>query len=158
VIGPRETVSMPPQTLRLDWEVELAVVIGRRARRVSVERALSYAAGYTIVNDIPARDLNTRSDYLFKFDWFQGKCHDTFAPFGPWRVPAWLIRDPHALRMTLTVSGTLRQDDLDRPHDLERARADRLSGDHRHAGAGRRDRHRHAGGCGHGTRRLSRGR
>ena len=95
----------------LDWEVELAAVIGKRARRVSVEKALDYVAGYSIVNDVSARDLNMRSDYPFKFDWFQGKCHDTFAPFGPWIVPSWLIKDPQDLRMQLTVNGKSMQDD-----------------------------------------------
>jgi len=111
VIGPRETVRKPAETAQLDWEVELAAVIGRRARRVSVERALSCVAGYSVVNDVSARDLNMRSDYPFKFDWFQGKAHDTFAPFGPWIVPAWLVRDPQALRMSLKVNGETHQDD-----------------------------------------------
>lgn len=111
VIGPRETVRKPAETKMLDWEVELAAVIGKRARRVSVEKALDYVAGYSIVNDVSARDLNMRSDYPFKFDWFQGKCHDTFAPFGPWIVPSWLIKDPQDLRMQLTVNGKSMQDD-----------------------------------------------
>ena len=95
----------------LDWEVELAAVIGKRARRVSVDKALDYVAGYSIVNDVSARDLNMRADYPFKFDWFQGKCHDTFAPFGPWIVPAWFIKDPQDLRMELTVNGESMQND-----------------------------------------------
>ena len=105
VIGPRDTVRMPPETKMLDWEVELAAVIGRRARRVPLAKALDYVAGYSVVNDVSARDLNKRKDYPFAFDWFQGKCHDTFAPFGPCIVPAWLIRDPQALRMKLSVNG-----------------------------------------------------
>ncbi len=111
VIGPRETVRKPAETEMLDWEVELAVVIGKRARRVSADKALQYVAGYSIVNDVTARDLNKRADYPFKFDWFQGKCHDTFAPFGPWIVPSWLIRDPQDLNMKLTVNGKIMQDD-----------------------------------------------
>ncbi len=111
VIGPRETVRKPPETKMLDWEVELAAVIGKRARRVSVAKALDYVAGYSVVNDVSARDLNKRSDYPFTFDWFQGKAHDTFAPFGPCIVPAWLVGDPQKLRMTLTVNGTIQQND-----------------------------------------------
>ena len=111
VIGPNEEIRMPPETSQLDWEVELAAIIGKRARRVSVESALDYVAGYSIVNDISARDLNMRSDYPFKFDWFQGKCHDTFAPFGPWVVPSSAIRDPQAVRMQLCVGDTTMQDD-----------------------------------------------
>ena len=111
VIGPRETIRKPAETSMLDWEVELAAVIGKRARRVSVDKALDYVAGYSIVNDVSARDLNMRADYPFKFDWFQGKCHDTFAPFGPWIVPAWFIKDPQDLRMELTVNGESMQND-----------------------------------------------
>jgi 2-keto-4-pentenoate hydratase/2-oxohepta-3-ene-1,7-dioic acid hydratase in catechol pathway len=76
-----------------------------------VDRALSYVAGYSIVNDVSARDLNVRSDYPFKFDWFQGKAHDSFAPFGPCIVPGWMIRDPQNLHMRLTVNGETHQDD-----------------------------------------------
>ncbi|MEG2878165.1 MAG: fumarylacetoacetate hydrolase family protein, partial [Comamonas sp.] len=77
VIGPGGTVLMPPETTKLDWEIELAAVIGKRCRRVSVQEALDCVAYYTILNDVTARDLNLRSDYPFKHDWFQGKCHDT---------------------------------------------------------------------------------
>jgi 2-keto-4-pentenoate hydratase/2-oxohepta-3-ene-1,7-dioic acid hydratase in catechol pathway len=101
---------MPPETGKLDWEVELGAIIGRRARRIPLSRALDYVAGYTVVNDVSARDLNIRTDYPFKFDWFQGKCHDSFAPFGPWIVPAWLIPDPQTLKMTLKVNGETMQD------------------------------------------------
>lgn len=111
VIGPGEAVIKPPETAMLDWEVELGVVISRRARRVSVTGALDCVAGYTVVNDVSARDLNKRSDYPFTFDWFQGKCHDTFAPLGPWIVPAWLIDDPQKLRLKLTVNGETMQED-----------------------------------------------
>ena len=112
VVGPGDDVIMPPETQKLDWEVELGVVIGRQARRIGVGEALDYVAGYTVVNDISARDLNVRSDYPFKFDWFQGKCWDTFAPLGPWIVPAWLIPDPQALHMRLLVNGKPMQEDI----------------------------------------------
>jgi 2,4-diketo-3-deoxy-L-fuconate hydrolase len=111
VIGNGETILMPPETRQLDWEVELAAVIGTRCRRVSVEEALDVVACYTIVNDISARDLNLRSDYPFKHDWFQGKCHDTFAPIGPWLVPAWQIPDPQSVQMRLDVNGEPMQQD-----------------------------------------------
>ncbi len=111
VIGHGETVQMPPETTKLDWEVELAAVIGKRCRRVSVEDALDAVACYTIVNDVSARDLNIRSDYPFKHDWFQGKCHDTFAPIGPWLVPSWQIPDPQAVQMRLDVNDQPMQQD-----------------------------------------------
>jgi 2-keto-4-pentenoate hydratase/2-oxohepta-3-ene-1,7-dioic acid hydratase in catechol pathway len=111
VIGPEDDIIKPPETEKLDWEVELGVVIGREARRVGVAEAFDYVAGYTIVNDVSARDLNTRSDYPFKFDWFQGKCWDTFAPLGPWIVPAWLIPDPQLLNLSLSVNGKVMQSD-----------------------------------------------
>lgn len=110
VIGPDEPVTMPDATEQLDWEVELAAVIGKPARHISVEEALSHIAAYSVVNDVTARDMNMRSDYPFKFDWFQGKCHDGFAPFGPWMVPASLIPDPQQVRLSLTVNGETMQD------------------------------------------------
>ena len=111
VVGPGDDVVKPPETTKLDWEVELGAIIGRQARRIGVGEALDYVAGYTVVNDISARDLNTRTDYPFKFDWFQGKSWDTFAPLGPWIVPAWLIADPQALGLRLTVNGEEMQKD-----------------------------------------------
>jgi 2,4-didehydro-3-deoxy-L-rhamnonate hydrolase len=111
VVGPGDDVIMPPETKKLDWEVELAVVIGRQARRIGVNEALDYVAGYTVLNDISARDLNKRTDYPFQFDWFQGKCWDTFAPLGPWIVPAWLVPDPQAMHMKLSVNGKVMQED-----------------------------------------------
>lgn len=111
VIGEGDAIRMPPETRQLDWEVELAAVIGRRCRRVPAENALDAVACYTIVNDISARDLNVRSDYPFKHDWFQGKCHDTFAPVGPWLVPAWQIPDPQAVQLRLDVNGEPMQQD-----------------------------------------------
>lgn len=110
VIGPNETVRIPPETAMPDWEVELAVVIGRRARRIGPQQALEHVAGYTIVNDVSARDLNKRTDYPFKHDWFQGKNHDTFCPLGPWIVPAVLIADPQAVGLKLTVNGIAMQE------------------------------------------------
>lgn len=109
-IPTKATVLMPPETEKLDWEVELGVVIGKTCRHVSVEDALSVIAGYTVFNDISARDLNRRTDYPFKHDWFRGKSFDTFGPMGPWLVPAGCIADPQNLRMTLSVNGEPMQD------------------------------------------------
>ena len=109
-IGPGETVHIPPESNKVDWEVELGAIIGRTARRVPVRRALDYVAAYTVTNDVSARDLNTRTDFPFKFDWFQGKSHDTFAPIGPWIVPKSCIRDPQKLPLSLTVNDEMMQE------------------------------------------------
>lgn len=109
VVGPGDNVVIPKQTKKPDWEVELAAVIGRRTRRISVDDALDCVAGYTIVNDVSARDLTRRSDYPFKFDWFQGKSFDTFAPLGPWIVPRDIVGDPQNLKLALSVNDELMQ-------------------------------------------------
>jgi 2-keto-4-pentenoate hydratase/2-oxohepta-3-ene-1,7-dioic acid hydratase in catechol pathway len=110
VVGPDATVIIPPESTQVDWEVELAAIIGKEARHVTEAAALDYVAGYTVINDVSARDLNVRSDFPFKFDWFQGKSFDTFAPLGPWVVPASAIPDPQKLCLRLSVNGTLMQD------------------------------------------------
>ena len=111
IIGHNETVVIPDASSQVDWEVELAVVMGRDTHHVSANEALDYVAGYTVINDITARDLNVRDDFPFKTDWFQSKCFDTFAPLGPWLVPTTCIEDPHALDMRLSVNGELMQEE-----------------------------------------------
>ena len=111
IIGHNENVIIPNASSQVDWEIELAVVMGRDAHHVSANEALDYVAGYTVINDITARDLNVRDDYPFKTDWFQGKCFDTFAPLGPWLVPATCIDDPQALDLRLSVNGELMQEE-----------------------------------------------
>lgn len=106
----KSAVVMPASTMKLDWEVELAVVIGKTGRNIPVEDAYAHIAGYTVVNDISARDLSRRTDYPFSHDWFRGKSFDTFAPMGPWFVPRDCIADPMDLRMQLTVNGESMQD------------------------------------------------
>ena len=111
VIGQNDVVRLPPRSSQVDWEIELGDVIGQRARHLSKERAFECVAGYTVVNDVSARDLNMRNDFPFKFDWFQGKCFDSFAPIGPWIVPASKIPNPQNLHMKLSVDGEVMQDD-----------------------------------------------
>jgi 2,4-didehydro-3-deoxy-L-rhamnonate hydrolase len=111
VIGPHQAIVLPPTSTQVDWEVELAAVIGIGGRHIAPERALEHVAAYTILNDISARDLTRRTDFPFKFDWFRGKSFDTFGPFGPWLVPASLIGDPQSLQMQLDVNGDTRQRD-----------------------------------------------
>ncbi|WP_144142839.1 fumarylacetoacetate hydrolase family protein [Paraburkholderia sp. BCC1884] len=103
-------VVIPPHAERVDWEVELAVVIGRSGRHIAQQDAYDYIAGYTILNDVSARDLNRRTDYPFKHDWFRGKSFDTFGPLGPWFVPRACIAEPQNLRMRLAVNGEPMQD------------------------------------------------
>jgi 2-keto-4-pentenoate hydratase/2-oxohepta-3-ene-1,7-dioic acid hydratase in catechol pathway len=104
VIGPDEAIAHNRKiTQQLDWEVELAVVMGRVARRVSEADALSYVFGYSVMVDISARD-NRRAG-----QWIYSKGQDTFAPFGPCIVTADEIADPHALDLWLTVNGEIKQ-------------------------------------------------
>jgi 2-keto-4-pentenoate hydratase/2-oxohepta-3-ene-1,7-dioic acid hydratase in catechol pathway len=97
----------------VDWEAELGVVIGRRAKNVSVDRALDVIAGYTIGNDLSARDVSRRQGISdtspFKFDWVAQKCFDGACPLGPWIVPAEDVPDPHNLKIELTVNGVVKQ-------------------------------------------------
>ncbi len=98
----------------LDWEAELAVVIGRLARNVSTDSALDHVAGYMVANDLSARDLSRRANVAdlspFKFDWVGQKCFDGCAPMGPRLVPASQVPDPQSLAIKLWVNGVLRQD------------------------------------------------
>lgn len=105
VVGHEAGVIAWPVTQSLDYEVELAVVIGRRGRDIPRARAYDYVFGYTILNDITARDLQKTHA-----QWFKGKGLDTFAPLGPWIVPKPALPNPHALRITLRVSGEMRQE------------------------------------------------
>jgi 2-keto-4-pentenoate hydratase/2-oxohepta-3-ene-1,7-dioic acid hydratase in catechol pathway len=110
VNDPGAPVVMPRGTQKLDWEVELGVVIGRGGHHIGVERALEHVAGYVVFNDVSARDLNRRTDYPFTHDWFRGKSFDTFGPTGPWLVPSECIADPQGLRLQLAVNGAPMQD------------------------------------------------
>ena len=111
VVGEGSTVNVV--SAKLDWEAELALVIGRPASNVSVEDALEYVAGYTIANDLSARDLISRPGVAdtspFKYDWIGQKCFDGSCPLGPYIVPAGEIQDPKALSIKLTVNGKVRQ-------------------------------------------------
>lgn len=105
VVGPEAPVVHHAVTQQLDYEVELAVIIGKRGRDIPVERALSHVFGYTIMNDVTARDLQRRHQ-----QWFKGKSLDTFAPMGPAVVHRSEIPDPQNLRLRMRVNGELRQD------------------------------------------------
>jgi 2-keto-4-pentenoate hydratase/2-oxohepta-3-ene-1,7-dioic acid hydratase in catechol pathway len=110
VVGPGPTVLMPRGTKAFDWEIELAVVIGRTARHVSPEDALGHVAGYTVALDLSARDFNRAPEQFYKLDWVAGKANDTCCPLGPWIVPASTFPDPQKARLRLSVNGELKQD------------------------------------------------
>jgi 2-keto-4-pentenoate hydratase/2-oxohepta-3-ene-1,7-dioic acid hydratase in catechol pathway len=105
VIGPGAGVRHDPKVSdRLDYEVELGVVLGTSARDIPAERAYDHVFGYTIINDVTARDVQRRHD-----QWFKGKGLDTFCPMGPWIVHRSAIADPQRLHLTMKVNGELRQ-------------------------------------------------
>jgi 2-keto-4-pentenoate hydratase/2-oxohepta-3-ene-1,7-dioic acid hydratase in catechol pathway len=104
VAGPYDPIHMPAVSDKLDYEIELGVVIGRRCRHVSAQNASRVIAGYLVTNDVSVRDWQSRSPTFTL-----GKSFDTHGPCGPFLVTADEIADPHALEMKLTVNGTLRQ-------------------------------------------------
>ena len=112
--NPGATIKTSDYSKQMDWEVELAAVIGRSAKNVSVEKALGYVAGYTCANDLSARDRGRRphiSDTSpFKADWVAHKSFDGSCPLGPWIVPASDIKDPQNLGLKLWVNGVIKQD------------------------------------------------
>ncbi|MCD6263310.1 fumarylacetoacetate hydrolase family protein [Candidatus Bathyarchaeota archaeon] len=104
VIGPYDDVIYPRATSQLDYEVELALVLGRRGKYISRGEAYDYIAGYMVFNDVTARDLQRRHR-----QWFRGKSLDTFSPMGPYIVTSDEIADPMNLEMGLKVNGETRQ-------------------------------------------------
>jgi len=105
VVGPGVDVRLDQRvTKRLDYEVELAVVIGTGGRDIPKERAYEHVFGYTIINDVTARDLQRRHE-----QWFKGKGLDTTCPMGPWIVTSDVIGDPATLELSLTLNGEERQ-------------------------------------------------
>jgi 2-keto-4-pentenoate hydratase/2-oxohepta-3-ene-1,7-dioic acid hydratase in catechol pathway len=109
VVGEGATVHMPIGTQAFDWEVELALVIGKTARNVSTEQALSHVAAYTVAIDFSARDHNRAPETFYKLDWVAGKGHDTCCPLGPRLVPAHAFGDPQQARLQLSVNDVLKQ-------------------------------------------------
>jgi 2-keto-4-pentenoate hydratase/2-oxohepta-3-ene-1,7-dioic acid hydratase in catechol pathway len=111
VIGPTDPLELPRHAQRVDWELELGVVIGKSARRVSRSEAMSYIAGYVLANDITARDQVRRADVpSMGTDWLQSKNAPGFLPLGPYLVPAAFLPDPSSVRLTLAVNDRRMQD------------------------------------------------
>ena len=103
--GPNDPVEKPRGSIKLDWEVELAIIIGTRAKYVSEADALKHVAGYAVCNDVSERHFQIER----LGQWTKGKSHDTFGPLGPWVVTADEVKDPHNLAMWLDVNGQRRQ-------------------------------------------------
>jgi len=112
--GHRDRIAFPAHTKKLDWEAELAVVIGRRASGVSVAQALDCVAGYTCANDLSARDNLVRPlvdpSSPFRFDWIGHKCFAGACPLGPFLTPAEFVDSPERLSIRLWLNGSLQQD------------------------------------------------
>ena len=105
IVGPDDDVEMPRGSTATDWEVELGVVIGTKAKYVTRGEALSHVAGYCVINDVSERDYQIR----MTGQWTKGKSCDTFGPIGPWLVTRDEVPDPQALDLWLDVNGTRRQ-------------------------------------------------
>lgn len=103
--GPNDDIEIPRGSLKTDWEVELGVVIGKRAKYVAEADALGHVAGYCVVNDVSERAFQSERGG----QWTKGKSHDTFGPIGPWLVTRDEVADPQAIGLWLEVDGVSRQ-------------------------------------------------
>ncbi|MFG1228358.1 fumarylacetoacetate hydrolase family protein [Xanthobacter wiegelii] len=106
IVGPNDNVEIPRGSKKTDWEVELGIVIGKPAKYVSEEDALSHVAGYCVINDVSEREFQIERGG----QWDKGKGCDTFGPMGPWLVTADEVADPQDLHMWLEVDGKRFQD------------------------------------------------
>jgi 2-keto-4-pentenoate hydratase/2-oxohepta-3-ene-1,7-dioic acid hydratase in catechol pathway len=104
--GPFDNIIIPKNSVKTDWEVELAIVIEKKASYVEIDEAMDYVAGYVLHNDVSERAFQLERGGT----WDKGKGCDTFAPIGPWLVTKDEIKDPHNLRLWLSVNGKLMQD------------------------------------------------
>jgi 2,4-didehydro-3-deoxy-L-rhamnonate hydrolase len=112
IAGPNDPLVVPATTGKLDWEIELGVVIGRGGYNIALAQAMEHVAGYVIVNDISARDLIARTDYkMLGTDWLKAKGQPGFLPVGPLLVPSCFVADPYDLALRLTVGEKVMQDE-----------------------------------------------
>ncbi|MFG2780164.1 fumarylacetoacetate hydrolase family protein [Streptomyces prunicolor] len=112
ISGPYDDIVLPALGEQHDWELELALVIGKSGKNIAAEDAMEYVAAYTISNDLTTRDRLYRPDLkAIGTDWFTAKNADTFLPTGPFLVPAAFVGDPGDLRITLRHNGVVRQDE-----------------------------------------------
>jgi 2-keto-4-pentenoate hydratase/2-oxohepta-3-ene-1,7-dioic acid hydratase in catechol pathway len=104
--GPNDDVTIPPKSKKSDWEVELGVIIGTRAKNIRKSEALNYVAGYCTINDLSEREFQAERSG----QWTKGKSYDTFGPVGPWLVTADEVKDPQKLKLWLELNGKRVQD------------------------------------------------
>ncbi len=105
ISGPNDDVITPMTSERMDWEIEIAFIVGKRARYVKEDDALDHVAGYCICNDVSERRFQSRRGG----QWMKGKCAETFGPLGPWLVTKDEMPDPHNLALELKVNGEVKQ-------------------------------------------------
>jgi len=101
IVGPNDNVMVPKDSTKLDWEVEIAIVIGKRARYIEEKDAVKHIAGYAVCNDVSERAFQLEGTG----QWLKGKCAETFGPLGPWLVTTDEIKNPQKLAMYLDVNG-----------------------------------------------------
>lgn len=109
IIGPGDAIIAPKASKKVDWEVELAVVIGKEGKDIKKERAYDYVAGYTVSNDVSFRDFQSQKNESLGLNWVKGKAMDASLPLGPWLVTSDEIGNPHDLNLSLTVNGDRKQ-------------------------------------------------
>ncbi len=108
--GAQDDIAIPHGTSKIDWEAELCFAIGRKAKYVKAGKALDHIAGFMTGNDVSCRDQQMRPDRpALRSDWFGGKCHDNFAPMGPYLVPRAFVANHMKLAIRLTVNGETKQ-------------------------------------------------
>jgi 2-keto-4-pentenoate hydratase/2-oxohepta-3-ene-1,7-dioic acid hydratase in catechol pathway len=105
ICGPGDAIKLPPNSTQVDYEAEFAVIIGKRGKHIPESEAHKYIAGYTVLHDVSARDMQFGDK-----QWYRGKSCDTFAPTGPWIVTPDEVPDPNNLRISLTLNGETLQD------------------------------------------------
>ncbi len=108
--GANDTIEIPSDVKKVDWEAEIACAISKRGKRIKAERALDHVAGFMTTNDVSARDLQIRTDRPgLRSDWLNGKSHDKFAPMGPYLVPRAFVKDHMKLFIRLSINGAVKQ-------------------------------------------------
>lgn len=106
ISGPNDDVTIPPKSKKSDWEVELGVIIGTRAKNIKKKDALAHVAGYCTINDLSEREFQIERSG----QWTKGKSYDTFGPIGPWLVTTDEVKDPQKLKLWLELNGKRVQD------------------------------------------------